>query len=74
MPVPQQQERMRRFEVEHADHLLPLLLLAWGDLVTSQLRTICPEKYEAVLDFYQCWLQRVCPGRGRGGTESETGQ
>jgi hypothetical protein len=60
---------MRRFEAEHADHLLPLLLLAWGDLVTSHLRTIRPQKYEAVLDFYRRWLQRAWPGVARGGEE-----
>jgi hypothetical protein len=68
-PIPKQQERMRRFEAEHADHLLPLLLLAWGDLVTSHLRTIRPQKYEAVLDFYRRWLQRAWPGAARGSEE-----
>jgi len=74
LPVPQQQERMRRFEAEHADHLLSLLLLAWGDLVTSELQTIRPEKYEAVLDFYRRWLQHVWPREERGGGKEPEAQ
>jgi len=59
LPTPQQQERMARFETERTDCLLPLLLLAWGDLVTSHLNTIRPEKYEAVFNFYRRRLQGV---------------
>jgi hypothetical protein len=61
LPTSRQQEQIRGFETMHADHLLPLLLLAWGDLVTSDLRAIRPEKYETVLDFYRGWLQSVWP-------------
>jgi hypothetical protein len=59
LPVVEQQEQLRRFEKEHVDYLLPLLLLAWGDLVTSHLRANRPEKYVKVLNFYQSWLQRT---------------
>lgn len=61
LPVRQQQEQIRRFEAQHADYLRPLLLLAWGDMITSHLHTIRPEKYEAVFDFYQRWLQSIWP-------------
>jgi hypothetical protein len=53
LPEPQQQERTRCFET---DHLIALLLLACGDLVTSQLQTRRPKKYASILDFYQRWL------------------
>jgi hypothetical protein len=57
LPVPQQHERIRHFQVDHADHLLPLLLLACGDLVTSQLQANKPQKYAALLDFYRRWFR-----------------
>jgi hypothetical protein len=49
---------------------LPLLLLAYGDLVTSHLQTIRPEKYQAVLSFYQRWLQNLWLGGGQKGRRS----
>lgn len=52
----QLQERMRHFEQLHARYLLPLLLMACGDLVTSQLQATSPEKYAAILHFYTRWL------------------
>jgi hypothetical protein len=57
--TPQQQEQIRRFEAQHARYLLPLLLLAWGDLLTSHLLAIRPGKYEAVFDFYRRWLSNI---------------
>lgn len=59
LPTPQQQEQIRRFEAQHAHYLLPLLLIAWGDLLTSHLQTIRPVKYEAVFDFYRRWLSNA---------------
>lgn len=61
LSVPQQQEQIARFEDAHKAYLLPLLTLAWGDLVTSHLGTIRAEKYEAVFNFYRRWLQNVWP-------------
>lgn len=55
----EQRERLRRFEGEWGDDLMPLLLLAYGDLVTSHLRSRRPAKYAAILGFYQNWLVRL---------------
>jgi hypothetical protein len=55
--TPQQQERMRRFEAEYGHHLQSLLLLACGDLVTSDLQASHSQKYASVLDFYQSWFR-----------------
>jgi hypothetical protein len=60
LPDAQQQEQIQGFEAAHAHHLLPLMLLACGDLVTSHLSTIRPAKYQGVLKFYQLWLHRLC--------------
>ena len=68
LPAAQQQEQMRFFESEQADYFLPLLLLAFGDLVTSQLQTIREHKYEAVLEFYRLWM-RTLWSREKGGTQ-----
>jgi len=35
------------------------MLLACGDLVTSHLASIRPDKYQAVNKFYQSWLRRL---------------
>jgi hypothetical protein len=59
MPPVQRREGIRCFEEKHTSYLLPLLLLALGDLVTSQLCTIRPDKYEAVLGFYQRLFQGI---------------
>jgi hypothetical protein len=59
LPKAVQQVWIRRFEVDHRDHLSSVLMLATGDMVTSQLMTHQPEKYAAVLGFYGCWLQRI---------------
>jgi hypothetical protein len=56
LPISEQQERLSCFEAEYAPHSRPLLLLAWGDLVTSDLQTNQPEKYSTILQFYQRWL------------------
>ncbi|MCB0167443.1 MAG: HD domain-containing protein [Anaerolineae bacterium] len=69
LPAPQQQEQIRRFETGHTDHLRPLLLLACGDLLTSHLQTIRPEKYEAVIDYYRRWLQSVWSREEQSGAE-----
>jgi hypothetical protein len=58
-PASQQQEQIHGFEAAHADYVLPLMLLACGDVVTSHLATIRPEKYQAVRKFYQFWLRRL---------------
>jgi hypothetical protein len=60
LPAPQRQEQIQGFEAAHADHLLPLMLLACGDLVTSHLSTIRPEKYQVVINFYRLRLRRLC--------------
>ena len=65
LPAPEQQEQIRCFETQHADHLLPLLILASGDMLTSHLKAIQPEKYKAVFDFYQRWLQRIWAGKSK---------
>ena len=58
-PAPQQQEQLLGFEAAHADYVVPLMLLACGDLVTSHLASIRPDKYKAVEKFYQLWLRRL---------------
>lgn len=67
LPALEQHEHMRRFEAAHVGHLLPLLVLACGDLATSQLAEIRPEKHAAVLDFYNGWI------RARLGAEGQQG-
>ncbi len=52
-------EHLRRFEEDWGDDLSFLLLLAYGDLVTSHLASLRPEKYQAILSFYQAWLQKA---------------
>lgn len=59
LPPADQEQQIHCFERAHPGHLLPLLLLACGDLVTSHLQEIRPEKYEIVLDFYRRWLGDV---------------
>jgi putative nucleotidyltransferase with HDIG domain len=59
LPPAEQTAQIRQLEAEHADHLVPLLLLATGDLVTSHLRLNRPERYHAILDFYRRWLERL---------------
>ncbi len=59
LPMPEREERLRRFEDNWGDDLLPLLLLTYGDLVTSQLESRHPEKYAVILTFYQAWLGRL---------------
>jgi len=53
LPAPQQQEQISYFQANHADHLVPLLLLACGDLLTGHLQGNQPQKYIAILHFYQ---------------------
>lgn len=67
IPTEHRQEQLHHFEVEHASHLLPLLLLAYGDLVTSQLEQNRPEKYTSLLDFYQYWLHSALTAAERCG-------
>jgi hypothetical protein len=55
----EREEHLRRFEEDWGDDLLFLLLLAYGDLVTSHLESRRPEKYQAILSFYQAWLQKA---------------
>jgi len=57
----QQQDRICRFEQQHAAYLCPLLLLACGDLVTSHLPLNRPARYEAVRRFYRDCVVR-CSG------------
>jgi hypothetical protein len=59
LPPPQQQAHIHSFAHKHAAYLLLLLLLACGDLITSDLPTNIPPKYEAVLMFYTRWLQAI---------------
>ena len=55
----EREEHLRRFEEDWGDDLLFLLLLAYGDLVTSHLASRRPEKHQAILSFYQAWLQKA---------------
>jgi hypothetical protein len=57
LPEPRRKEAVQRFTAVHADQLLPVLLLAYGDLVTSHLAEIRPSRYACVLDCYRQWLQ-----------------
>jgi len=57
LPASQRHEQIRHFQADHADHLLPVLLLACGDLLTSHLQVNRPQKYAALLDFYQRWFR-----------------
>ena len=61
LPASQRQEKKRLFEAQHAHDLLSLLLLASGDLLTSDLSRNRPHKFEAVLNFYRRWMQTVRP-------------
>ncbi len=56
LPEMQQQEQVHRFETEHIAYLQPLLVLAAGDMLTSHLETINPQKHRAVFNFYRRWL------------------
>jgi hypothetical protein len=66
LPADQQLQRMRDLQAKHKDHLQPLLLLAYGDLVTSQLQATQSQKYATLIDFYQRWM------RSELGEEEET--
>ena len=56
-PSAQKQQFLRnRFEQKHVDLVVPLLLLAYGDLVTSHLGRNNPAKYGAIQKFYAKWL------------------
>jgi len=59
LPPPRQKERLSAFEERHAPHLPFLLLLAWGDMTTSDLPDRRPAKYLAIRKFYEGWLKRV---------------
>ena len=52
----------RQFAADHGADLLPLLLLACGDLLTSQLRTYQPDLYHTILNFYLYWLRDLLEG------------
>ena len=56
---PEREQRLRRFEEDWGKDLLLLLLLAYGDLVTSHLASRRPQKYAAILAFYQAWFDRL---------------
>lgn len=53
----EREQHLRQFEEKWRDDLLLLLLLAYGDLVTSHLSQRRPEKHAAILAFYQDWLR-----------------
>jgi hypothetical protein len=57
------QSTMAGLAARHGERFLPLLLLAWGDLVTSHLMHRRPAKYEGVLDFYQDLLSLALDGQ-----------
>ena len=50
---------LAQFEAQHDRYLRPLLLLAYGDMITSHLQSINPAKFAAVSAFYREWLHRV---------------
>jgi len=58
-PLQDWQGPMVRLAKRYGDRFLPLLLLAWGDLVTSHLAVNGPDKYKAVLAFYRTMLHRT---------------
>lgn len=58
-PAAEREGQVQTFERKHAAYLKLLLLLAYGDMVTSHLAQRNPFKYHGVLDFYQKWLQRL---------------
>ena len=55
----EQAEIKHQFEAQHASYLPALLLLAYGDMITSHLQTINPTKFTAVSTFYRSWLQDI---------------
>jgi hypothetical protein len=57
LPEAERRAQMQDLGAECGDDLSPLLLLALGDLVTSQLEARQPSKYEAVRAFYRAWLR-----------------
>jgi hypothetical protein len=59
LPELEQEEHLCRFAEDWGDDLLFLLLLAYGDLVTSHLGQRRPEKYAAIIPFYQVWLRHL---------------
>jgi hypothetical protein len=59
LPEPERERYLRRFEEDWGDDLLFLVLLAYGDLVTSHLGQRRPEKYAAIIPFYQVWLRHL---------------
>jgi hypothetical protein len=61
LPEPEQEAAVNQFEAQHASYLKPLLLLAYGDMITSHLQEINPVKFTAVFTFYTQWLQKVFP-------------
>lgn len=52
-------EQEQLFAKRHCDYLRPLLLLAYGDLVTSDLPDNHLAKYEGIATFYKGWLQML---------------
>jgi hypothetical protein len=62
-PPEARQRAMAGLAARYGEHFLPLLLLAWGDLVTSHLDSRCAGKYQAVLAFYRRLLPLALDGR-----------
>lgn len=59
LPPEEQEYLWMQFKETHEGYLRPLLLLAYGDLVTSHMAAIRPAKYDAILHFYHNWLRRL---------------
>ncbi len=52
----QRRAALNAFAARQAGGLLPLLLLAYGDLITSHLAQNKPEKFTGLEAFYRAWL------------------
>ncbi len=59
LPQSEQETAMNQFEKEHTHYFQPLLLLAYGDMITSHLASINQVKFTAVSAFYSVWLQMI---------------
>ncbi len=59
LPPPRREAQRLAFEKRHAPYLRFLLLLAWGDMTTSNLPDRRPAKYRAIRKFYVEWLGKI---------------
>lgn len=62
IPAAARRQAMDAFAAEQGSLWPALLIFACGDLMTSHMRQRNPGKYQAVLAFYQLWLNGVNHG------------